>query len=368
MKVTQAILWLVFLFLAGRQLQLWQNQELLVEAGKRFQSSLTKVARIPLAKPSFQLKPSVTASTKATPIRAIHRNWPRQKRMALPLDLPITKFDGQKSWTYRSKHFEFVSNAPLRDHVVREFAALFELTHLYCNHLPFGLERLQNGRDENLQVRLIENYSHYIREGGAPGSGGIYLTDPDLILVPFEGLGLKKKNNKYALDLNRSNQTLMHEATHMMMRGPLLKDGWFVEGVAEYVATIPMKRNTLLLDRHFDSIKQYVTSYGFRNGGGHNLGSRIELTSLKTLMECDYRKFQQIPNGYPYSLLVFHYFAHSDGQGDGQRLRQYAQALNDGADSSTARKKLLAGRDYRTLEKLLTNSYRKGGITLSFRN
>ena len=193
MKVTQAILWLVFLFLAGRQLQLWQNQELLVEAGKRFQSSLTKVARIPLAKPSFQLKPSVTASTKATPIRAIHRNWPRQKRMALPLDLPITKFDGQKSWTYRSKHFEFVSNAPLRDHVVREFAALFELTHLYCNHLPFGLERLQNGRDENLQVRLIENYSHYIREGGAPGSGGIYLTDPDLILVPFEGLGLKKK-------------------------------------------------------------------------------------------------------------------------------------------------------------------------------
>lgn len=367
MKVTQAVLWLIFLFIGGSQLQSWQNREVLVKAGERFQSSLTKVALPPLPRPTFQPKPKVAASSPS-PIRTTPRPWPRQKRISLPLDLPISKVNGHRNWTYRSEHFEFVSDAPLRDHVVREFTALFELTHLYCSRLPFGLERLQNGRDENLQVRLIESYSHYLREGGAPGSGGIYLTDPDLILVPFEGLGLQKRNNSYALDLDRSNQTLMHEATHMMMRGPLLKDGWFVEGAAEYVATIPMKKNTLLLDNHRESIKQYVTSYGYRNGGGHNLGSHIELTSLKTFMECDYRGFQQLPNGYPYSLLVFHYFAHSDGLGDGERLRQYAQALNDGADSSTARKKLLAGRDYRTLEKLLTNSYLQDGITLSFRN
>ena len=289
--------------------------------------------------------------------------------MALPLHLPIKKVvaDKQKkNWTYRSEHFEFVSNAPLRDHVIREFTALFELTHLFCSQLPIDLHRLQNGSDKNLKVRLIEDYSHYLREGGAPGSGGIYLTDPDLILVPFEGLGLEKKRNSYALDVNRSNQTLMHEATHMMMRGPLLKDGWFVEGAAEYVATIPMKNNTLLLENHRSSIRSYVTSYGFRNGGGHNLGKHIELTSLKKFMESDYRTFQSIPNGYPYSLLVFNYFAHSDGNGDGARLRAYAHALNKGAKSSTARKKLLAGRDYRTLEKLLTNSYRKDGINLTF--
>lgn len=291
--------------------------------------------------------------------------------MALPLNLPIRKViasEQNENWTYRSEHFEFVSNAPLRDHVVREFTALFELTHLYCSRLPFGLQRLQDGRERNLQVRLIEKYSHYLREGGAPGSGGTYLTDPDLILVPFEGLGLEKKRGSYALDLNRSNQTLMHEATHMMMSGPLLKDGWFVEGAAEYVATIPTKKNTLLIENHRESIRRYVTSYGYANGGGHNLGYEIELTSLKTLMECDYRSFQSIPNGYPYSLLLFNYFAHTDGNGDGARLREYAQALNEGANNSTARKKLLAGRDYRTLEKLLTNSYLQDGINLRFRN
>ena len=222
--------------------------------------------------------------------------------MSLPLHLPIKKevATGQnKIWTYRSDHFEFVSDAPLRDHVVREFTALFELTHLYCSRLPFGLQRLQNGNDKNLKVRLIENYGHYLREGGAEDSGGIYLTGPDLILVPFEGLGLEKKRGSYALDLKRSNQTLMHEAAHMMMRGPLLKDGWFVEGAAEYVATIPIKKNTLLLENHHDSISRYVTGYGYHNGGGHNLGSNIELTSLRKFMESDYQTFQRFPMAIP---------------------------------------------------------------------
>ncbi len=367
MKYAQAILWLLFLTLTGRELLSWRGPQALAEAGERFQSRLTKVARTPLPTPAFPPK-VVTPVASSTPIRATHRTWPTQRELSLPLDLPIQKVESAGNWTYRSEHFEFVSNAPLRDHVVREFTALFELTHLYCSRLPFGLERVQNGYDQNLQVRLIEDYSHYLREGGAPGSGGIYLTEPDLILVPFEGLGLEKKRGSYALDLHRSNQTLMHEATHMMMRGPLLKDGWFVEGAAEYVATIPMRNNSLLLENHRDSIIRYITGYGYRNGGGHNLGTRIELTSLKTFMECDYREFQQIPNGYPYALLVFHYFAHSDGQGEGRRLRQYTEALNRGSNSSTARKKLLAGRDYRTLEKLLTNSYLKDGIVLSFRN
>lgn len=343
-----------------------------MDAGERFQSSLTQVAETPLIPPSLSPAPRATsASHQPTPLlveRSMRRSWPQQKRLSLPQELPIRKFTQTGSWTYRSKHFRFTSNAPLRDHVVREFSSLFELTHLYCSQLPFDLERLHTGRKSDLEVRLIEDYSHYLREGGASGSGGIYLTEPDLILIPFEGLGLKKKYDSYALDLTRSNQTLMHEATHMMMRGPLLKDGWFVEGAAEYVATIPIRKNTLLIENHRESIKSYVVSYGYRDGGGHNLGREIELSSLQSLMECDYRGFQELENGYPYALLVFHYFAHSDGDGDGARLRDYAQALNKGADSSTARKKLLAGRDYRTLEKLLTNSWNQHGIALKFRN
>ncbi|MGJ8725462.1 MAG: hypothetical protein ACSHYB_12965 [Roseibacillus sp.] len=374
LKAAQLTLWLTFLVLFGRQIQTWQDDSALLEAGERFQSRLTKVAQTSLPTAALRPKPFLGTSVPPTPPRVaptVHRTWPTQRQMALPLNLTIKKVaanEQKKNWTYRSEHFEFVSDAPLRDHVVREFTALFELTHLYCSRLPIGLHRLQNGNDRNLKVRLIEDYTHYLREGGAPGSGGIYLTDPDLILVPFEGLGLEKKRDSYALDLDRSNQTLMHEATHMMMRGPLLKDGWFVEGAAEYVATIPMKKNSLLLENHRESIRRYVTGYGYRNGGGHNLGKTIELTSLQKFMESDYRGFQNIPNGYPYSLLVFNYFAHSDGAGDGARLREYARALNAGANSSTARKKLLAGRDYRTLEKLLTNSYHKDGITLSFRN
>ncbi len=219
-----------------------------------------------------------------------------------------------------------------------------------------------------MQICLIEDYAHYLARGGVDGSGGIYLTEADLILVPFEGLGLKKRNHSYALDHHRTNQTLMHEATHMLMRGPLLKDGWFVEGTAEYVATIPMRQNSLLIANHLSSIKSYITANGYKGGGGFDLGTNIELTPLKHFMEADYATFQSIENSYPYALLLFYYLVHADQNGDAQGLRNYAQALHDGAESSTARKHILAGRDYRTLEKLLTNSWSQVGINLSFRN
>lgn len=374
MRFVQVTLWLTFLLLGGKQLQSWSTApesttkpSLRSNLGQIISPASSPWARNLQLRPLEALarfQPAITPPNK--------RSWPTQNRLSLPLELSVRKIenDSDKSetetWSYASQHFEFVSDAPLGDQAVREFTALFELTHLYCSRLPFQLARLQTGEQKPMKVRLIEDYSHYLREGGTRGSGGIYLTNPDLILVPFEGLGLEKKSANYALDRNRSNQTLMHEATHMMMRGPLLKDGWFVEGSAEYVATIPIQENTLLLANHRESIVSYVTSYGFDNGGGHNLGSELNLAPLQTFMECDYRKFQKIKNSYPYSLLVFHYFAHSDGEGDAARLKAYAQALNAGADNSTALKKLLAGRDYKTLERLLTNTWRENGITLTF--
>ncbi|MFC0019115.1 hypothetical protein [Roseibacillus persicicus] len=375
MKVAQAILWLVFLILGGREIRSWQEAGLAANSETASHNSLERIASASLSQPRqvpiAQKAIAVPQSSRSSPSI---RQWPNQTRHTLPDGFEVQTLESNQDssrWSYRSEHFDFVSDAALPDEAVEEFASLFELTHLYCSRLPFELQRFQKGKNHRagrLKVRLMEDYSNYLREGGTPESGGIYLTEPDLILIPFEGIGLRKEDGTYQLDSTRTNQTLMHEATHMMMRGPLLKDGWFVEGAAEYVATIPKKTNTLHVDSHLDAIKSYVCDYGYQDRGGHNLGPEIEFVSLQTLMECDYPTFQEIPNGYPYALLLFHYFAHADGEADGQRLRDYAKALNQGAENGTARKILLAGRDYRTLEKLLTNSWEKDGISLTFRN
>ncbi|MDP0492100.1 MAG: hypothetical protein Q7Q71_13710 [Verrucomicrobiota bacterium JB023] len=280
----------------------------------------------------------------------------------------ITEDVAKKQWAYRSKHFTFVSDAPLRTHVLREFALQFELTHQYCCKLPLALQRLHGVQTQPMAIHLIEDYEHYIARGGLPGSAGVYLSQPDVILVPFKGLGLISRHGEYALDPHRSTQTLVHEVTHMLMRGPLLQAGWFSEGAAEYVSTIPMTNDRLLIANHLASVKSYVTSYGYKGRGGHNLGARIQLTPLQEMMESDYDTFLDLPHSYPYSLLLFYFLAHMDGERDGQTLRDYVQVLHSGGDESTARKAILAGRDYKTLEKLLTNSWAQHGIYLNFGN
>ncbi|MEM9081492.1 MAG: hypothetical protein AAGC74_12460 [Verrucomicrobiota bacterium] len=297
-------------------------------------------------------------------------SWPLQPRYQIPEPriLLVEENPDTQTWLYRSPHFDFLSNAPLRPHVVREFASLFELTHHYCRQLPFQLPRLQQQQTQPMLIQLLEHERDYVALGGLPGSGGAYLHDRDLIIVPFAGLGLKKSHRQYALDPHRTNQTLTHETTHMLMRGPLLQDGWFVEGSAEYVATIPAKNDRLLVSEHLASIKAYITSFGFGGKGGHNLGTNITLTPLKDFIEAPYDQFQQTPHAYPYSLLLFHFFAHQDEPGNAARLQLYAQSLLANSEKTTARKHLLAGRNYRTLEKLLTNSWHKHGINLSFSN
>jgi hypothetical protein len=378
MSLIRIGLWITFLLLAGQKWNHWQQSPALPDAEERFQSELVTITKQELHREQGELSEAQRDSPlnlekrdkrMLTRAKGTHESWPRAQDLSLASLPRITveeRNSDERRWLYRSPNFDFTANAPLKPHVIREFASLFELTHLYCRQLPLGLERLHGIQPGGLQVNLIENTAHYVARGGIPGSMGVYRSDVDVILVPFAGIGLKAYGGSYSLDHERSNQTLIHEATHMLMRGPLLQDGWFVEGAAEYVATIPMHKSTLLVPRHRDAIKSYLTSYGYGNRGGHNLGDDIRLTSLEDFMEADYTTFQNIPHAYPYALILFHYFAHSDGAGDAERLRAYAHALHQGASTSSAREHLLAGRSYQALEELLARSWQRDGISLTF--
>lgn len=372
-------LWAVFLILAADGwLELSRSISPVKEAAKSesksesksiaYLSHVSERGRI-AETPTPAVSPELRREHLFTRAAGTHESWPQHDQLSLaraPMIEVIAEDFENQHWVFRSPNFDFIADAPVSRETIGSFATLFELTHLYCRQLPFGLSRLHGLQEGGLQIYLIEDSARYVARGGRPNSNGVYLSDADVILLPFAGVGLPQDSARIRNGKRASHQTLVHEATHMLMRGPLLQEGWFVEGVAEYVATIPIQEQTFLLTEHEHALKSYLMSTGYQNQGGHRLGSTIHLTSLKELMEADYDTFQQIPQAYPFALLLFHYFVHHDGEGDGKRLRDYAQALQQGADTNTARKLLLAGRSYRTLEKLLTNSWANYGLTLYF--
>ena len=266
-----------------------------------------------------------------------------------------------KRWVYGSPNFEFVCDDDLGLAAVRRFAWMFESVWQFCEGFPFDVPRLRAQQKVRMKTYLIKEYSDYVRSGGPPRSGGVFIPSRDIVMVPFSSLDLVK--NAGAKD---ANNTLRHEVAHQLMSGQSQQAGWFIEGSAEYVATVPFDRNRLLTDRHLKSVVSYLSAFGWNGRRGRNLGNNITFSRLEDFMVPDYNRFQRQENAYAYALVLFTYFARLDGQKDGARLSKYVAALQDGRPELEARKQLLGGRSYEQLEKDIAAAWNVQGLRLKF--
>ena len=264
-------------------------------------------------------------------------------------------------WVYGSPNFEFVCDEDLGFAAIKQFAWMFESVWQFCDRLPFDIPRLRAEQKVRMKTYLIKEYEDYVRQGGSPGASGVYIPGQDVILIPFQSLDLNKRGGQ-----KDANNTLRHEVTHQLMTGQSQQAGWFIEGSAEYVSTVPFDKTRLLADRHLKAITSYITDRGWSGRVGHNLGNTISLTSLESFMQPSYRRFQGQKNAYAHALILFTYFAKLDGQKDGANLAKYVAALQDGRPESDARKHLLAGRSYAELEKNVTSAWNLHGLRLKF--
>ena len=222
-----------------------------------------------------------------------------------------------KRWVYGSPNFEFICDEDLGFQAVKDFAWMFESVWQFCATMPFDIPRLRAQQKVRMKTYLIEEYANYVRLGGLPNSAGVYIPSQDVILIPFQSLDMNKGAGQ-----KDANNTLRHEVTHQLMTGQSQQAGWFIEGAAEYVATVPYDRTRLLTGRHMGSVASYVSEYGWNGRRGHNLGKNITLGRLESFMQPNYAAFQAQENAYPYALMLFTYFAKFDGQKDGARLSQ----------------------------------------------
>ena len=281
----------------------------------------------------------------------------------------VEEIPEKNRYVYESANYRYICDVRLSKTVVKGFAIMFEATYLYCRSLPLGLDGGER-TDGKLQILLFEKAEDYAKEGGPPGTAGVFITGRNVVIVPLTSLGVQKVGSGYMLDREKSSNTLSHELTHQLTPEPYFKKGamgWFSEGLAEYVSNTPYRSGIYTVHGNQKPIMEYATGYGTKDRGGRALGTKISLPALKTFMLQSYSSFQEQPQlSYGCGLLITTYFLHMEGEGDGKHIKAFLQALRDGKDSEKALDVLLDGRTFEQLEKEMTKAWSHKGVDFTF--
>jgi SLA1 homology domain 1, SHD1 len=281
----------------------------------------------------------------------------------------------QKKFIYESVNFRYQCDVRLSKNLVKGFAVMFESTHLYCMKLPLGITGGKKIGGKYL-ILLFEDKKEYVKAGGPPQYAGVYIPARNTVLIPLESLGVKKVGEGYMLDRDKDNSTLPHEITHQLT--PLNyygagAEGWFIEGLAEYVCQTPYRAGSYAVRGSLKNIQEYVTAYGKKNKSGRALGDKISMPSLKKFLEQDYETFHQNDSlNYPVAALVVTYFLNFDGKGDAANIKAFLKHRHDKKmedsdrhDKNIAKeslKILLAGRTYEQLQEEFIFKWKRKGI------
>lgn len=276
-------------------------------------------------------------------------------------------------YVYHSDHYEFICDVPLKAHLVKRFAVLFEGTREFCRQLPISTKKAHiAGKSHRNQILLFENLSTYHKNGGPPGSAGVFIGGKDIVMVPLTSLGVKKLGSSYTIDYDSNNKTLTHELTHQITDRyyyELGARGWFSEGLAEYVAVTPYRSGKFMLTKTVNAAEDYATGYGRDNNGGRGLGTTINAPDLKSYMLQPYSSFTANGNfNYALGLLITTYFFEIEGKGDRVAITAFLKALREGKKGEEALAALLQGRSYDELAEDISKGWKSKGVKITFTN
>ncbi|MGJ8726745.1 MAG: hypothetical protein ACSHYB_19530 [Roseibacillus sp.] len=325
-----------------------------------------ELSQLSAADQSFLKSGGTPSPTPRAPQREnpVARDLPKNGQIQADVSIQIKRLRAEPEnnrWVYGSPNFEFICDEDLGLNSVRRFAWMFESVWQFCSTMPYDIPRLRAQQKVRMKTYLIKNYADYVKMGGVPRTAGVYIPSQDIVLIPFSSLDLGQGGG-----LKDANNTLRHEVTHQLMTGQSQQAGWFIEGSADYVATVPYDKTRMLTGRHLSAVASYVSAYGWNERRGHNLGKNITFGRLESFMQPNYAQFQMQKDAYAYALVLYTYFAKFDGQKNGARLAQYVAALQDGTPEADARKLLLAGRSYEQLEKAVASAWNVNGLRLKF--
>lgn len=297
--------------------------------------------------------------------------WPREIRVDGASQSKVISEDAKTGrYVYESPNYRFTCDARLNSDALRNFAMMFETTHKYATSVPLALHSgvIRQGR---MDVLLFESKQTYIQAGAPPGSAGCYIPAKGIVMVPMESLGLIRTSTGFTLDPTKQNKVLIHELAHQLTTREYMRssrNGWLVEGLAEYFASTPYTWGYFRPDPHGNTVLAYVTAYGEDGRFGRNLGKKLRAPRLKQFLLMDYGSFAggNANFNYGFALLLTHYFLHMDSGGNSRRITEYLKGLRAGKNDEEALVPLLGGGTFEKLEKDFAEAWRRKGIEIEF--
>ncbi len=273
---------------------------------------------------------------------------------------------------YMSEHYEFICNAELSGAVVKRFATLFEATYQYVRALPLGNSKAHSTAGGKYKIYLFETKEQYFQAGGPQGSAGVFMSGKQIIMVPFESLGLIKGSSSWRVDYEKTNKTLPHEITHQLTDEEFFNAGsrgWYTEGLSEYVAVTPYRGGKFSVNSVDRAVKEFTTGFSRKDNRGRNIGTEITAPDLKSFMDMSYSDFAGAQGNFNYAFgaLLVTYFCHYDGEEDAANLKNFLRAMKDGKGGDVAQKELLKGRSWDEMEEDIAKAWSKRGVKIDFK-
>ncbi len=295
--------------------------------------------------------------------------WPRDVRLDGPVGCKIISEDSAtRRYIYESPGYRFTSDSRITDDALRHFAVMFEATRKYAKELPISLGGVSQ-RGGKLDILLFGTKQAYVRAGGPPDSAGVFTKG--VVIVPMESLGLKDVGTGFSLDIKRHNKVLVHELAHQLTpKGYFSSDsnGWFSEGLAEYIACTPYTWGYFCPDIHGNVVKAYATAHGIDETEGRAIGSEIVAPQLRSFFLMPYGSFsgENANFNYAMGLLLTYYFFHMEDGGKATRITKFLQGLHAGQSGEAALLPLLGGSTYEKLETDITTAWACKGVNIRF--
>ena len=347
-----------------------------LEGGRTFVTPLASLSAADQATVKLAPPPGPAPAAPVAPVApAAPANfghpWPREIRVDGSSQSRVISEDPKKGiYIYESPHYRFICDVRLTSDVLRNFAMMFETTWKYVTSVPLGLD-VAAPRHGRFEIILFGEPGGYIRAGGPPNSAACYVHSRGIVLAPVESLGLVRTPTGFSLDTTKTNDVLIHELSHQLTPASYFKprtNGWFSEGLAEYLSSTPYSWGYFSPDPHGNAVLAYVTARGEKGKGGRGLGTKLRAPRLRRFIQLPYEDFSG-ENGnfnYGFGLLLFHYFCHMEGGGRSQRLTAYLKSLRAGDPVETANAALLGGSTFEKLEAEFADAWRRKGIEIAF--
>ncbi len=309
--------------------------------------------------------------------------WPQKIGKGLVEVRQLASADDEFSYSYRSRHFEMLSDVELPLPLVRDMATIFETTRLVVHALPLGLAasppvplmqiRLQQKYPQLkydpklLRVQLYGNAQSFAQSGAPAGSGGFYHTLQNRTLLSLENLGIKGREGLSRIDFMKSDFVLKHEITHHLLHDwfPYLPV-WFQEGFAEYMGAAPYSQGRYQFVTMDRDLHKYLNRWRFDEDP--NRLPIMKMAELMTSSREDWsaRLLRTTPIlEYNSAAMLVHFFIHHDGKGDASHLAAYLNDIRLGISPAEAEKvHLLRGRSYEQIDEELQRVWKQQRITL----